>query len=164
MREYGTQFAQAGEPGGLPAAFRGGPVDDLQPGAVGPQQPAHGRFQFAVADQDHVVAERLPGEGQADAEGAGGGLHDRRAGPQFAPLTGAEQHGHGGACLHAARAEPFQLGPEAGVRAGQVAGDPGQRRTTDEGEEFPVGGGCAQYGGGHRSPPRPSSAYPSSPV
>ena len=47
----------------------------------------------------------------------------------------------GGARLHAARAEPFELGPEAGVRAGQIGGDAGERGAAEQAEELPVAGG-----------------------
>ncbi len=152
--EFGEQFAQPGEPCGLPAALRGGAVGEFQADAVGAQQLPHGRLQFAVADQHDGMPERLPGEGEPDAEGAGGGLHHRCAGRQFAAVPGAEQHRHGGPCLHAARGEPFQLGPEPGVRAGQPGGDPDDGRTADQVEQLPSRGGS--YGGrGHRRPPSP---------
>lgn len=99
------------------------------------------------------MAERLAREGQADAEGAGGGFHHGGAEPEFAALLGAEQHGDGGARLHAARAEPFELGPEAGVRAGQIGGDAGERGAAEQTEELPVAGGVHD-GGGHRAAPR----------
>ena len=87
------------------------------------------------------MAERLAREGQTDAERAGGGFHHGGAGPEFAALPGAQQHGDGGPRLHAARAEPFELGPEAGVRAGQIGGDPGERGAAEQAEELPVAGG-----------------------
>lgn len=107
---------QPGEPGGLPAAAPGGPVDQFQPGAVRAEQLPHGRFEFGVADQDDRVPEGLSGESQADAEGARRGLHHRGTGPEFAARVGAAEHGDGGSGLHAARGEALQLGPEAGVR------------------------------------------------
>lgn len=150
--QSGEQFPEPGQPGRLPAALGGGPVDEFQPGSVCVQEPAHRRFEFAVADQHDRVAECLAREGESDAEGAGGGLHHRCAGAQFAAPLGSLQHRHGGARLHAAHGEAFELGPEAGVRAGQVGGDAGERGAADEPEELAVAGG-AQQCGGHGVPP-----------
>jgi hypothetical protein len=98
------------------------------------------------------MAEGLPGEGEADAERAGGGLHHRGAGQQFTAFAGAEQHGHRGPRLHPARRERLQLGPEPGVPAGQLGGDAYHGRTAEEREEFAarVGEDC---GRGHRAAP-----------
>lgn len=151
-RQRGQQLAEPGEPCRLPAAPVRGPVDELQPGSVGAQQLPHGRFEFGIAHQDDGVAERLAREGQPDAERAGRGLHDRCAGQEFTAFLSSLKHRHGGACLHAAHPEAFELGPEAGVRTGQGRGDTGERGAPDQAEQFAVAGG-AQKCGGHRLPP-----------
>lgn len=137
--QHGEQFPQPAQPRRLPAAPGRRAVHDLQPHSVGAQQLPHGRLQFTVADQYDGMAEGLAREGEPDAEGAGGGLHHRRAGPQFAALTGAKEHRHRGPCLHAARRESLQLGPETGLWAGQVGSDTDQGRATEQGEQLRAG-------------------------
>ncbi len=154
--QLGQQFPEPGQPRGLPAAPRGGTVHDLEPDPVGPQQPPHGRFQFAVAHQDDRMAEGLPREGESQAQRAGRRLHHRGAGPQQTPLTGVQQHRHGGPCLHPAGRETFELRPEPGVRIRQPGRDPHDGRTSQQGQQLRPrhGPGDGSDGGGHRAPPR----------
>ncbi len=155
LRHPGEHFTQPGQPGRLPAALCGRAVHQLQLRTVGAEQLPHGRFEFRVADQDHRVPEGLPREGQADAERAGGGLHHRGAGAQFAARMGAAQHRHGRACLHAARTEAFELRPEARMRVRERGADPGQWGAAEQRQQVGVGGlyGGQQGGRGHRAPP-----------
>ncbi len=58
--------------GALPAAACGGAVHEFETCTVRAEQLPHGGFQFAVADEHHGMSECLSGEGETDAEGAGG--------------------------------------------------------------------------------------------
>lgn len=149
VRQHREQLPQPGQPRRLPAAHGRRTVDEFEADPVRAQQLPHGRLQFAVADQHDGMAEGLPGEGETDPERPRGGLHHRCAWPQFTPLPGAEQHGHGGPRLHATGAEPFELGPETGLGARQIGGHPGQRCAAEECEEIGVGGEGRQRGRRH---------------
>ncbi len=161
VRPSDQHLAQSGQPGRLPAALGRRVLHQFQPGTVGAEQLPHGRFEFRVADQDHRVPEGLSREGQADAERAGGGLHHRGAGAQFAARVGAAEHRHGRTRLHAARTEAFEFRPEAGMRVRERDADPGQRGAAEQRQQVRVGlrrGGVGglwrgqQGWGRHRAP------------
>jgi hypothetical protein len=125
----------------LPAAVGVRGVDEVDGGPVGGQQPYHRRLHARVGDHCERMAEGTRHERQTQAEGAAGGLHDRCARGEVAPLAGAPDHVEGGAVLDPAGIAAFELGPVA-ARAG--GGDAQQRGVADEVERALVAAGVGQ--------------------
>ena len=81
-----------------------------------------------------------PGEGEPDAERAGGGLHHRCAGPQFAALLGRPAAWTPRPAPSSRRRPgPSSLAQKPGCGHGQIGGDPGQRGAAEQGEQLAVG-------------------------
>lgn len=132
IRVAGEEVFDAEAPCLLPAPGGVRDVDEVDLGAVRGEQPRHQRFHARVGDDGDRVAVDGPGEREAEAEGAGSGLDDPRAGQQVSPCAGGTDHVQGGAVLDAARVVAFELGPEAASGGGERLTDPQDGGVADE--------------------------------
>ncbi|NHI06084.1 hypothetical protein STPH2_1447 [Streptomyces sp. KO7888] len=128
----GEQLLDTVAAGLLPAADGMRYVDEVDGGTVRREQAGHQRFHAEVGDHGDRMAEGGAGQGQTQAEGARGGLHDPRPGEQGTAFSGRSHHVKSGSVLDAAGIVTFELGPEAASSSGERLTDPQNGRVTNE--------------------------------